>query len=663
MKIRMLRPALGALICTALLGTFSASSAQTPIPPPQETDLPSDSIAVYATSPALTPRPVISTEVVDTGGIPNIRSSSSQSTVVNGDFESGRTGWDEYSTHGWNLILSTTDYLPISPHSGSWAVWLGGGTEETSYIQQQVAIPSDSPSLVYWHWIGSVDDCGYDFGSVRVDGDEVDKYPLCQDTNTGGWTEHVVDLGAYGGRSVALQIRAETNAELNSNLFVDDVSFLVFQEDDYYVHLPIVFKGWEYLPSPVIPNDPRYASYQWNLPQIRAPYAWAISTGSADVIIAVVDTGVDLDHPDLAAKVVTGYDFVNADNDPNDDEGHGTHVAGIAAARTNNSQGVAGVSWGAKIMPVKVLDSEGSGSYSRVADGITWAADRGARIINLSLGGKSSSSTLQNAVDYAYNRGALVVASAGNHYQEGNPVIYPAAYPHVLAVAATGDQDEHARYSETGYYVDVAAPGGNPSSSWDTNPDHWIMSTYLYGGYAQVSGTSQAAPHVSGLAALVWSVTPSLSNDQVERIIEETAVDLGDAGRDDVFGHGRIDAYRALTQSPHGILVSESGATVSSSPAPGAALSQVPRVPAERTERPQDAFEAGVVLVKFRAEVREASISSVLDKYSAQVTSRIAALDVLRLSVPEGTELDVSRQLGQDPAVEYAEPDYIAYAF
>ena len=297
------------------------------------------------------------------------------------------------------------------------------------------------------------------------------------------------------------------------------------------------------------PNDPYYTPYQWNLPHINAPAAWDLTTGSSNVTVAIVDTGVDLSHPDLSSKIVAGYDFVNDDSSPQDDQGHGTHVAGIAAAATNNSAGVAGISWGARIMPVKVLDEEGSGYVSDIADGMRWAADHGALIINLSLGGTSQSSTLQSAVDYAYGSGVLIVAAAGNEYEEGNPVGYPAAYPHVMAVAATDDQDGHASYSNTGFYVDIAAPGGDPAGSWDTNPRHWIMSTYWRGGgadYEQHSGTSMAAPHVAGLAALVWSRHDGWTNDDVEWAMEYTAVDLGTAGRDDVFGYGRIDAYAAV---------------------------------------------------------------------------------------------------------------------
>jgi len=331
------------------------------------------------------------------------------------------------------------------------------------------------------------------------------------------------------------------------------------------------------------PNDPYYSYYQWNLRQINLPAAWDISTGSADVVIAVLDTGLDMEHPDLAGKIwvnadeipgngwdddgnnrvddVNGWDFVNNDNDPQDDEGHGTHVAGIAAAATDNNTGVASVSWGSVIMPLKVLNTKGEGSYSIIAEAVYYAANNGAHIINLSLGGEGGDNTLRDAINYAYGKGCLIVAAAGNcgddsasypteYCSQLDPVFYPAAYEHVVGVGATGDQDEQATYSNSGNYIDVVAPGGNPTSGWDPDPNHWIMSTYWrgagYGDYVQVAGTSQAAPHVAGLAALLWSVDPSLTNDRVEQIIESTAVDLGDPGRDDQFGYGRIDALAAL---------------------------------------------------------------------------------------------------------------------
>ncbi len=298
------------------------------------------------------------------------------------------------------------------------------------------------------------------------------------------------------------------------------------------------------LAQDTIPNDTYYGS-QWGLPKISAPVAWDMTTGSSAIIIAVVDTGIDLDHEDFscADKLTTArWNFVAGNSIPEDDNGHGTHVAGIAAACGNNGKGVAGVAWGARLMPIKVLDSSGSGYYSNVAAGITYAVDHGADIVNLSLGGVSNDSTLASAVQYAHDHGVLVVAAAGNCAQDGyqcsylyNPVMYPGAYPTVLAVAATDSGDNWASFSEYQPYVDVAAPGVS------------IYSTVRTGGYGYLSGTSMATPYVSGLAALLRSFSPSFTMDQIENTIQSTADDLGAAGKDDYFGYGRINAGRALS--------------------------------------------------------------------------------------------------------------------
>jgi subtilisin family serine protease len=301
------------------------------------------------------------------------------------------------------------------------------------------------------------------------------------------------------------------------------------------------------------PNDPHYAPYQWNLRQIRANAGWDRTTGSNSVVIAVVDTGVDLGHPDLAGKIVGGIDTVNNDADAQDDQGHGTHVASIAAAQSNNGTGVAGVDWNARIMPVKVLDAQGSGSASGVAMGIVWAADNGADIINLSLSGTNPSTVIENAVQYAHAKGVLVVAAAGNAYNQGNPTSYPAAYPSVLAVAAVNDSDGHASYSNSGAYVDVAAPGGDPSDPNDNNSRHWIAGAYWRGSgmsYAWLSGTSQAAPQVAGLAALLLAVNPTLTPDQITQFIASSAADVQTSGWDIFSGFGRIDVAAALAMIP-----------------------------------------------------------------------------------------------------------------
>ncbi|MBN1994897.1 MAG: peptidase S8 [Anaerolineae bacterium] len=284
------------------------------------------------------------------------------------------------------------------------------------------------------------------------------------------------------------------------------------------------------------PND-TYYSTQWALPKIDAPEAWDIYTGADNIIVAILDTGVDLDHPDLSAKIVPGYDYVNDDTEPQDDHGHGTHVAGIAAAASNNSRGVAGVSWGARIMPVKVLNSGGGGYTADVAEGIYFAVDSGARVINMSLGAKYSKwpcawTDIETAFNYAVSHDVLVVVSAGNDGQNG--VNCPGAYDQVMAVGATSSGDTRSYYSNYGPRLDIAAPGDS------------IYSTILNDTYTYKSGTSMAAPHVAGLAALVWSLAPSLDSNQVRNIIQNNATDLLPAGWDQQFGYGRINARRSM---------------------------------------------------------------------------------------------------------------------
>lgn len=290
------------------------------------------------------------------------------------------------------------------------------------------------------------------------------------------------------------------------------------------------------LAAALVPADPGYVN-QYALPMIRAPQAWDISTGATWVIVAVVDSGVDLTHPDLAPKLTAGYDFVGGDPVPDDECGHGTQIAGIVAAVTDNATGVAGVSWGARIMPVRVLDSTGFGTYENTAAGILWAVNHGAHVINLSMGGTKDPAVLRDAVLYAYSRGVTVVSAVGNY---GSQVFYPAAYPQVIAVAAVDQNAQPAAFSNAGPEVDVAAPGVD------------IYTTAMGGGYDLANGTSFAAPFVAGQAALIIGLQGgTLPPDQVAAIITGTALDIAAPGRDDQTGAGlvQLDAALQLTQT------------------------------------------------------------------------------------------------------------------
>ena len=320
-----------------------------------------------------------------------------------------------------------------------------------------------------------------------------------------------------------------------------------------------------------VPNDPYY-SYQWHLYNaqyggINAQNAWDISKG-AGVVVAVVDTGVAYENycdskcyykaSDLAGTAfVPGYDFVNNDDHPNDDNSHGTHVAGTIAQTTNNNVGVAGVAHNAKIMPVKVLDKSGSGFHSWIADGVKYAADNGAKVISLSLGGPSSN-TMKDAIAYAHSKGVIIIAAAGNDGL-GGPASYPAAYDdYVIAVAATRFDEARSYYSTTGSYVDISAPGGDTSvdQNGDGYGDGVLQQTFNPNtqntgsfGYWFFQGTSMATPHVSGVAALL--IANGVTNSsKVREAMEKTAEDKGNPGWDSEYGWGIVDAHAALQYSP-----------------------------------------------------------------------------------------------------------------
>jgi serine protease len=313
-----------------------------------------------------------------------------------------------------------------------------------------------------------------------------------------------------------------------------------------------------------VPDDP-YFHYQWNFYNditggIQTDQAWSIETGDPNVIIAVLDTGAAYENygiyrqaPDLAETLfVPGYDFINDDDHPNDDHGHGTHVTGTIAQSTNNDIGVAGIAYGCSIMPVKVLDANGAGDYFTVTEGIYYAVDNGAMVINMSLGATSSSNTLENALAYAYQHGVTIVCAAGNDYLNGNPVEYPAAYDsYCIAVGATRFDNQRAPYSSTGSYLDVVAPGGDMlvDQNGDGYPDGIVQQTFSVDpnnfAYYFFQGTSMAAPHVSGVAALLISHGVQ-GPDNIRQAIQTTATDLGPAGWDPKYGWGLINAEAAL---------------------------------------------------------------------------------------------------------------------
>lgn len=280
-----------------------------------------------------------------------------------------------------------------------------------------------------------------------------------------------------------------------------------------------------------ISRDP-YFSEQWHLPRTGVVRAWEASAGSQELLVAVVDSGVDATHPDFTGRVRQGYDFVDLDSNPSDPYGHGTHVAGIIAASGDNGQGVAGLAWRVGILPVRVLDGNGQGYFSDVIAGIRYAADQGADVINLSLGGSTAPQALQEAVDYAYSQGVIIVAAAGNNGLE--TLSYPAACQHVIGVGASDQDDRPTTFSNRSAGLDLLAPGVS------------IYSDYPGNRYMAMSGTSMSAPQVSGALALLLSAQPDLSPEEAERVLTQAATDLGVEGRDDSTGWGLLRVDKAL---------------------------------------------------------------------------------------------------------------------
>lgn len=319
---------------------------------------------------------------------------------------------------------------------------------------------------------------------------------------------------------------------------------VLFVEPDYLVEV-----------AATTPDDPMWGS-QYGMQLVQAPDAWDVTTGSSDVIVSIVDSGLDTSHPEFSGRLVSGYDFVEKDSTPQDRCGHGTHVTGIIAATGNNATGVAGLDWNASIMPVRVLGADCTGYISDVAEGIVYAVDQGADVINLSLGLAAPSRLLEYATYYAYEHGVALFAAAGNSEIEppiGLSIVYPAAYPWVMAVGATDSTNQRGAFSRTGAQLDIVAPGVDILS---TTPYTGSLQYGLGYQYDDLSGTSMAAGFVTGAASLMAGLSKYDSPDKIYEGIRSTALDLGDAGKDTLFGYGLLQVRAALDYSPTGSVVS-----------------------------------------------------------------------------------------------------------
>ncbi len=308
-----------------------------------------------------------------------------------------------------------------------------------------------------------------------------------------------------------------------------------------------------------------YQDLQWGIDDIKARSSWSMT--AASVVVAVLDTGVN-QHEDLVGRVLPGYNSWDSSTDVTDVSMHGTHVAGIIAANSNNNLGIAGVSANAVILPVKVLNDAGSGTTSSVANGLIWATDNGAKVVNLSLGGSTDSSVLRSAVDYADARGVLVIVAAGNQGVD-SPTMYPAAYDNVIAVAATAQDRSVTSFSSRGSYVDVAAPGSA------------IASTTGTGTYAYMSGTSMAAPHVVAQAAVLAGLYPQSTAAQLRSYIESTLTDIDQPGRDVSSGGGLVDVSAAMQAAAASLLTPPGDGAGTPTPPAGSPDTSLPTPPGD----------------------------------------------------------------------------------
>lgn len=413
-----------------------------------------------------------------------------------------------------------------------------------------------------------------------------------------------------------------------------------------------------------IPND-TYYSFQWNFSNkeyggIGLESAWDISKGDS-VIVAVLDTGVAYEDfgwkyrlaPDLAqTNFTSGYDFINNDTHPNDDHGHGTHVAGTIAQSTNNHEGVAGIAYKTTIMPVKVLDKNGVGSYADIAQGIIWAADHEVEVINLSLGASFASQTLENALAYAHNQGVVIVAAAGNDGTD--QISFPAAYDeYVISVGATRFDENLAFYSNFGSRLSLVAPGGDLSV--DQNNDGYgdgiLQQTFnrrpYRFGYYFYQGTSMAAAHVSGVAALVMS-TGVTTPDAVESALQESAKDLGETGWDLIYGWGRVDAAAAL-----GVVEDASEPTPTPTP--------IPATPTPESEDDEESAEINVEIARVSARTVRNGNYNIKAKIENLAEEDVTVTVQARVFNENGTSLVDDSLLDQVVFLPGGEDEYVRW--
>lgn len=351
-------------------------------------------------------------------------------------------------------------------------------------------------------------------------------------------------------------------------------------------------------------NDPYVVNnYEWHLLKLQAFQAWDISVGT-NAVVAICDSGVDPTQPDLVGKLLPGYNFYANNTDTSDQFGHGTGVAGAAAAQGNNGIGVAGVAWNALVLPLKISAPDGSATYSAIANALTYAVDHGARVINISYGGGSSTSTLDSAANYVWTHNGVIFASAGNAGTSAPQ--YPAACKNVVAVSATGYDDDFQTWSSYGSDVSLCAPG---IGIWTTKND---------GTYNAVSGTSFSSPVAAGCAALLLGYNPQLTNAAVVQLLENNSDDLGAAGYDIYFGYGRVNAYRALLAAGAPSVDTTPPVTSIASPASASIVSGIVNVQASASDN------VGVTKIELYVDNALLNISSQVPLFYAWDTTGLA---------------------------------------
>jgi hypothetical protein len=512
---------------------------------------------------------------------------------------------------------------------------LGGLSDTVSFTYDVLAqrlFPADHQATP--QNVGSGDPLTW---TVAAEGDWFTVEPLSSTTPASFWiTPTAFSTSTVATYTGALTVTVVDPVETEGSPHRIDLTLTV-THTPFVCCLPLI--TYNFPPPPILPDDLYYGN-QWALEKVGAPRAWNYASGK-DILIAIVDTGVDLDHPDLADKVRTDidWDFVGDVAVADDDDGHGTHVSGIAAATTDNEIGVAGMGWNAMLLPLKVIGPNGEGQDPDLAEAIYYAADKEADVINMSIGGVTSPccscpSIVQEAVDYAYAKGVVLVASSGNHGGSDGPnaEVFPANCEHVLGIAATNSNDTVASYSNYGSHVSVAAPGSS------------IYSTLMSDRYSYKSGTSMAAPHVAGLAALLRARFPSYTPDQIASAILDNADDLGASGWDEYYGCGRINAFHSLFMGARG-----------STPV---CLEGVREQAANGETLAEASFVPGEIIVALQPGVNAETISW---RHGASAEF-LPTLKAWRLQVPPGQEQAILAQLWADPDIAHADLNYLVFA-